>query len=193
MLAPHRRLAEQPLLLTMLALFHGAGNDFQGEDGRPLDEAELYEALLTSFARREVQKNTGDSLWDGQVDERVESELQRLSIVAFAMLNRRRQWVSNKELEEDLSAVYGKSEEHSNSFRKPLDQAEAALGRFFFVQRAQSIRGGERLSSYEFLHATFGEYLAVRLAVQQPVRLLGHRPALSLSGEPLDDAAGRRA
>ncbi|MDX2592707.1 hypothetical protein PV343_10605 [Streptomyces sp. WI03-4A] len=187
LIAPHRRLAEQPLLLTMLALFHGAGNDFQGEDGRPLDEAELYEALLTSFARREVQKDTVDALWNGQVDERVESELQRLSIVAFSMLNRRRQWVSSKELEDDLGAVYGKSEERANTFREPLDQAEVALGRFFFVQRAQSIRGGERLSSYEFLHATFGEYLAVRLAVQQLVRLLGHRPALSLSGEPLDD------
>jgi hypothetical protein len=187
LLAPHRRLAEQPLLLTMLALFHGAGNDFQGEDGRPLDEAELYEALLISFARREVRKSAGDAPWDSQIDERVESELQRLSIVAFSMLNRRRQWVSSKELEDDLGAIYGQSEERSDSFRKPLDQAEAALGRFFFVQRAQSIRDGERLSSYEFLHATFGEYLAVRLAVQQLVRLLGHRPALLRSAEPLDD------
>jgi hypothetical protein len=40
------------------------------------------------------------------------------------------------------------------------------VGRFFFIQRAQAMRDGSRVESYEFLHATFGEYLVARLVHQ---------------------------
>ncbi|WP_051852858.1 NACHT domain-containing protein [Streptomyces aureocirculatus] len=183
--APHRALAGQPLLLTMLALYQAAGNDLHGEDRHPLDEADLYEALLGSFARREVCKDTRVAAHE--VEQRVEEELERLSLVAFAMLNRRRQWVSTAELDEDLAALLGRTSARASGLRSPLGQAEVALGRFFFVQRAQSIRDGRTLSTYEFLHATFGEYLAVRLAVRLLSGLLTHRPALSMGGEPLND------
>ncbi|MER7345761.1 hypothetical protein ABT390_10170 [Streptomyces aurantiacus] len=183
--APHRVLAGQPLLLTMLALYQAAGNDLRGEDDRPLDEADLYEDLLGSFARREVCKDL--RVPDGEVEQRVEEELERLSLVAFAMLNRRRQWVSTAELDEDLAALLGRASTPVSGFRAPLGRAEVALGRFFFVQRAQSIRDGQKLSTYEFLHATFGEYLAVRLAVRLLSGLLAHRPVLSMGGEPLND------
>ncbi|MFD9883051.1 hypothetical protein ACFWZT_16535 [Streptomyces alboflavus] len=183
--APHRALAGQPLLLTMLALYQAAGNDLRGEDDRPLDEADLYEALLGSFARREVWKDSRIS--DHEVEQRVEEELERLSLVAFAILNRRRQWVSTAELDEDLAALIGLPSTRHSGLRAPLGQAEAAFGRFFFVQRAQSIRDGRTLSTYEFLHATFGEYLAVRLAVRLVSGLLDHRPVLSTGREPLND------
>ncbi|CAM5408823.1 hypothetical protein SALBM135S_01408 [Streptomyces alboniger] len=184
---PLRSLAEQPLLLTMLALYHAAGNDLYDADERPLGEADLYEALLSAFARREVGKDSRDTMSDAQVESRVEEELQRLSLTAFAMLNRRRQRVSAAELDADLVALLGRPSPRLSGFRAPLDQAEVALGRFFFVQRAQSIRDGQRLSTYEFLHATFGEYLAVRLTVQLLTRLLGHRPVLSMGSEPVND------
>ncbi|SOE07103.1 hypothetical protein SAMN06272765_7985 [Streptomyces sp. Ag109_G2-15] len=187
LLEPHRTLAGQPLLLTMLALYHAAGNDLQGADERPLGEADLYEALLGSFARREVAKDSRDTLRDTQIDDLLERELQRLSLVAFAMLNRRRQWASTAELEQDLAALLGRHAHGASGFREPLGQAEITLGRFFFVQRAQSIRGGQTLSTYEFLHATFGEYLAARLAVQLLTRLLDHRPVFSMGSEPLND------
>lgn len=183
--APHRALAGQPLLLTMLALYQAAGNDLHGEDERPLDEADLYEALLGSFARREVWKDTRVS--ETEVEQRVEEELERLSLVAFAILNRRRQWVSTAELDEDLAALIGRASTRHSGLRAPLGQAEAAFGRFFFVQRAQSIRDGQTLSTYEFLHATFGEYLAVRLAVRLVSGLRDHRPVLSTGREPLND------
>src|SRR5262249_58024271 len=96
----------------------------------------------------------------------VEAELQRLSLVAFAMINRQRQWVTEAELETDLVALIGRRADASSDFRAPLTQADLTLGRFFFVQRAQAVRDGSRLQTYEFLHATFGEYLAARLAVQ---------------------------
>jgi hypothetical protein len=37
------------------------------------------------------------------------------------------------------------------------------LGRFFFVQQARATRNEETLRTFEFLHATSGEYLVARL------------------------------
>lgn len=193
----HQVLASQPLLLLMLALYDAAGNALQhGATGNapqhgaggdePLGEAELYEELLTSFAVREVGKSaTG---WtDRELAQHTEQELQRLSLISFGMLNRRRQWITTAEVEQDLSALLGRPEPVRDGFRAPLDQGEIALGRFFFVQRAQAIRDEQRLATYEFLHATFGEYLAARLAVQLLEGLLDQRPALSVGRACVDD------
>ncbi|MEN8654534.1 hypothetical protein ABCR94_29030 [Streptomyces sp. 21So2-11] len=186
--ARHQALASQPLLLLMLALYDASGNALQrGADGdEPLGEAELYEELLASFAVREVGKSE-KALNDRQLAARVEQELQRLSLISFGMLNRRRQWITSAELELDLAALLGRSEPTTTDFRARLDPAEIALGRFFFIQRAQALRDDQRLTTYEFLHATFGEYLAARLAVQLLEGLLDQRPALSLSRVGVDD------
>lgn len=187
--ARHQALASQPLLLLMLALYDATGNALQcgAQDDEPLDEAELYEELLASFAVREVGKST-PALTGQQLAGRVEQELQRLSLISFGMLNRHRQWITATELEQDLTALLGRPREpHATGFHAPLDQAEIALGRFFFVQRAQALRDEQRLATYEFLHATFGEYLAARLAVQLLVGLLDQRPALSLGRAGTDD------
>jgi hypothetical protein len=61
------------------------------------------------------------------------------------------------------------------------------VGRFFFVQRAQAIRDGSRLETYEFLHATFGEFLAARLTVQLAADLLARRPVLTVGQAPAED------
>src|SRR5213078_1803042 len=90
-----------------------------------------------------------DGVPAGRLDALVEAELLRLSVVAFAMFNRGRQWIEERELDRDLAALLG--------------SAETVLGRFFFMQRAQATRDGAQLASYEFLHATFGEYLVARL------------------------------
>ncbi|MFI2078103.1 NACHT domain-containing protein [Streptomyces triculaminicus] len=187
--ARHEPLAAQPLLLTMLALYDATDNGLRRDGDAPLDEAELYEELLTSFARREVDKTAPDALPEDGLEERAEQDLQRLSLVAFALLNRRRQWVSAAELDEDLTALLGRrSTGDASGFRTPLGAAEAALGRFFFVQRAQSVRDGRMLSTYEFLHATFGEYLVVRLALHVLGRLLTDRPSLALGARHVDDS-----
>ncbi|MFI9310994.1 NACHT domain-containing protein [Streptomyces triculaminicus] len=185
--ARHESLAAQPLLLTMLALYDATGNGLRRDGDAELEEAELYEELLTSFARREVDKTTPGALPGTGLAERAEQELQRLSLVAFALLNRRRQWVSAGELDEDLTALLGRRSADTSGFRAPLGAAEAALGRFFFVQRAQSVRDGRMLSTYEFLHATFGEYLVARLALHVLTSLLTDRPALSLGARGVDD------
>ncbi|MFE9837654.1 NACHT domain-containing protein [Streptomyces sp. NPDC005551] len=183
----HQVLASQPLLLLMLALYDAADNALQRvRDDDPLEEAQLYEELLVSFAIREVGKAA--AAWqDGELGGRAEQELQRLSLISFGMLNRRRQWITATEAEQDLAALLGRPEPVRDGFRAPLDQGEIALGRFFFVQRAQAVRDDRRLATYEFLHATFGEYLAARLAVQLLEGLLSQRPALTLGRSSVDD------
>lgn len=181
----HGELASQPLLLLMLALYDAADNALQRGDA-PLDEAQLYEDLLTAFAAREVGKSAGAPR-PGETAALVEQELQRLSLVAFGMLNRRRQWVTADELERDLTALLSRTPVAATGFRAPLNRAEVALGRFFFVQRAQAVRDQQQLATYEFLHATFGEYLAVRLAVQLLHGLLAQRPVLLVGETRVDD------
>ncbi|MET9293283.1 hypothetical protein [Streptomyces sp. NPDC003077] len=188
--ARHRELSSQPLLLLMLALYDADENALQRGtrldpigDGQEthLDETDLYESLLASFATREVAK-TEPALMGHQLTDRVEQELQRLSLISFGMLNRRRQWITTDELGQDLTALLGRQDTRRADFQAPLGRAEIALGRFFFIQRAQAVQEERKFATYEFLHATFGEYLTARLAVLLLSGLLSRRPALSLAG-----------
>jgi hypothetical protein len=181
-------LACQPLLLMMLALYDADANALQrgaagSGDGQPLDEAALYEQLLTAFAAREVGKSDA-ALPERDTARQVERELRRLSLVAFGIVNRHRQWITEAELESDLAALFGTPPANASDFKRPLSQADVALGRFFFIQRAQAVRDGARLQTYEFLHATFGEFLAARLAVQPAAGLLAHQDRETLSVGP---------
>jgi hypothetical protein len=184
--ARHLPLATQPLLLLLLALYDADGNDLQRRStDHPLGETELYERLLSLFVRREVAKDA--TLSEAVVAGRVEQEIQRLSLVAFGMLNRRQQWLTINELDADLAALQERPSAELTTLRTPLTEADLTLGRFFFVQRAQAVRDSVPSRTYEFLHATFGEYLAARLAVQVATSLLVRRPALSIVATPLDD------
>ena len=91
-----------------------------------------------------------------------------------------------------LAALLGRPAAQHAGFRTPLTQAEIAIGRFFFVQRAQAVLEGSRMQTFEFLHATFGEYLAARLTVQLATDLLtsrayanGKYPILTAEGWPI--------
>jgi hypothetical protein len=160
-------LAEQPLLLLMLALYDADSNALQ-RVGSNLSHAELYERLLSQFAEREVRKERLDL--DGEaLKGEVDLQLLRLSIAAFAMFNRGRQWSTQSELDADLAALLPQNESRSapGSFRAPLTTAQLVMGQFFFVHQAQAIQEGTRLSAFEFLHATFGEYLVARIVANE--------------------------
>ncbi|HZN19658.1 MAG TPA: hypothetical protein VFB84_15975 [Micromonosporaceae bacterium] len=163
----HAELAAQPLLLLMLAVYDANSNALQREDVA-LGHADLYERLLTSFAEREVGKTAG-ALPVSAFANAVEQELMRLSIVAFAMFNRNRQWATEAELDADLTALLGdiRQQRRRSDLRAQLTEAEVVIGRFFFVHEAQATRDGSQLRTYEFLHATFGEYLVGRLVVRE--------------------------
>ncbi len=162
----HRELAEQPLLLLMLALYDADTNALQ-QSSAELGSTELYGQLLREFARREIRKLAGP-LPDPDIEQEVEAELLRLSVVAFAMFNRRSQWVAEHDLDADLSVLLGAAGNAppQAGLRPQLTAAQLAVGRFFFVHEAQATQDDRRLQTYEFLHATFGEFLVARLVLQ---------------------------
>jgi hypothetical protein len=184
MVLQYPELASQPLLLIMLALYYAdegrarraTTEDAEGKQDNDsavvLDEAALYERLLVAFAKREVDKSEA-GLPHHEVDIRVNNELFRLSIVAVAMFARGRYWVSEEELDNDLRVLLGPAtgQAQPRGFRSPLTAAQIAFGRFFFIHNAQVEVDKTELSSYEFLHATFGEYLIARLVTKELLEL----------------------
>lgn len=158
-------LARQPLLLLMLALYDAQDNALRS--AAELSRAVLYERLLTSFAAREVRKDRPGTLPADHHTDAVERELLQLSVVAFAMTNRLRPWVTTDELDQDLVALGMASAARSDlGFAAAQTPAERAVGRFFFIQRAEAVQRVRRLRTYEFLHTTFGEFLVARLIVR---------------------------
>lgn len=158
----HRELASQPLLLLMLAIYDAQDNALTADATADLDQADLYERLLSRFAWREVTK-AATGYPDSHLAVLVEEELLRLSLVAFAGFNRGRQWVTEADLDADLPVLLRTgSAGPTTSVRRALTIGETVLGRFFFIHEARARRDGQALQTYEFLHATFGEYLAAR-------------------------------
>ncbi|MBP2477234.1 hypothetical protein JOF53_006106 [Crossiella equi] len=182
----HPDLASQPLLLLMLTLYVADGGTLDEAD---LAEGELYERLLHRFAEREVRK-THAGLPDKDLAAAVEHELRRLSVVAFGMFNRGQQWITEPDLDADLTALLGVRATPRTGSRSPLGQAESTLGRFFFIHRAEAHRDDDRLRTYEFLHATFGEYLVARFTWQALTALNALAAATAanpFATTPLDD------
>ena len=161
-----RQLACQPLLLLMLALYDADGNALQGS-AATMGQGELYERLLTRFAEREIRKAIVSS--EAETEHAIDRELLRLSVAAFAMFNRRRQWVTQAELDGDLATLITEpiAPQAPGGMRAELTAAELMIGRFFFIHRAQATRDTALLQTYEFLHATFGEYLIGRLITRE--------------------------
>ncbi|MFD7656772.1 NACHT domain-containing protein [Actinosynnema sp. NPDC059797] len=184
----HAELAGQPLLLFMLALYNADGCALRGTAS--LDRAQLYEQLLTRFARREVVKHLRDAP-DRELDRAVEQELIRLSVIAFAMFNRGAQWVEEADLDEDLNALFPAGPRSGPDRRIRLSAAQLAVGRFFFVHEARSAHDGRPCHTYEFLHATFGEYLVARLVHRVSLEVVaGERAASSFHYKPRADDTG---
>ena len=156
-------LAEQPLLLLMLALYDSQDNQLR--KSRTLDRTKLYDSLLRRFVTRERGK--GKVLDDATASERrkiLDAEMQRLGVAALGMYNRRKIHILTPELNEDLK-FFNSERPVTESSAKALSQAELLLGSFFFVHKskAQHTAGAaeyhEETSAFEFLHNTFGEFL----------------------------------
>ncbi|MGV4987967.1 helix-turn-helix domain-containing protein [Streptomyces sp. NRAIS4] len=173
---PHRDLAAQPLLLLMLALYDASGNALHLMRDHDISRTELYDRLLREFVRRQVTKD--GSLPPAEADAAVDRELRRLSVIALSMFHRGSQSISGEEADRDLRGLGAVG-----------DGSGLLFGRFFFVHEAQAVVAEERLRSYEFMHATFGEHLAARL-IEGALRRLddGELYAL-LSFAPLTDRA----
>jgi len=161
----HRELTEQPLLLLLVAIFDAADNSLQHLDSR-LGRAELYERLITEFAVREVAKTARNrALPTTRQRLLAQREVHRLAIVALAMFARGQQAASEAELNQDLPVLFAEDDEAGSDSDLALTPAQRATGRFFFIHKSEARLRDERVRSYEFLHATFGEFLVARLAV----------------------------
>jgi hypothetical protein len=163
----HGELAAQPLLLLLLALYDAGANALQsaGDDLRRVD---LYERLFTDFVEREVDKHSRDLTGDQRTDE-IEAEWRRLGAVAVATLNRGSDVILEEELNDDIPHLLSQVDlrrAHDGSAHRSLSAGQLMVGRFFFIHESRATRdtaGPER--SFEFLHATFGEFLAARRIV----------------------------
>ncbi|WP_146247353.1 NACHT domain-containing protein [Micromonospora arborensis] len=155
-LARHADLARQPLLLTMLALYV-ADPDALDLSDKCLSQAQLYQRLLDVFVRREVRKLSSGKF--SSHNEDLASRRRNLAITAFAMFNRGQLHVTGQQLEADFVALLDSDAE---AFRPTAyHRAESLVGQFFFVHTstADEHERTRRRRTYEFLHATFGEYL----------------------------------
>ncbi|KUN60616.1 NACHT domain-containing protein [Streptomyces griseorubiginosus] len=152
-LEPYRELAFQPLLLLLLALYDAEENDLARVRTSEISGADLYEQLLLGFVKRQVRKHHPRPRFPEQVEREAEEEMARLGVVALAMFNRGRQSVGGTDVARDARALLGTDWGWSD---------DRAFGRFFFIHEAQAVRRGRASKAYEFLHATFSEYLVAR-------------------------------
>ncbi|PKQ33044.1 MAG: ATP-binding protein [Actinobacteria bacterium HGW-Actinobacteria-2] len=167
-------LARQPLLLLMLAVY--SGNPVAPTLDAGLSSASLYSLLIEEFARREATK-TVTSRSAAALAEVAAENIERLQVAAISMFNRGRQSVREDELSADLSALLGDGSDGDLSA-----PGKRVLGQFFFMHTAEAtvLGAGEGQStgvpdmplrtsrrSYEFLHATFGEYLIARMIIDE--------------------------
>ncbi|GAA2503423.1 NACHT domain-containing protein [Winogradskya humida] len=159
----HPELAREPLLLLLLALYDASTNALQNS-GTGLGRVDLYERLFSDFVRREVDKgHPGD-----RRDDEIDAEWRRLGVVALSILNRGGDVILDTELDRDLPHLLGPASTAPDP--DALSPSQVLVGRFFFIHEACATRdtGGPR-RSFEFLHATFGDFLAARLIVGELV------------------------
>lgn len=185
----HRELARQPLLLLMLAIYDATDNALQR--GAELDSAGLYENLLMDFVLREVRKSeAGRAMSDVGQRKAAMRELRRLAIVALAMFVRGRQSIGDTLLDRDLEILFAEDALTEDSDAQ-LTPSQRATGKFFFVYKSEARPGDQKARSYEFLHATFGEFLTAWLAALALGDLVSFRdsenPDSTANAEKLND------
>ena len=97
-------LAEQPLLLLMLALYDSEGNKLR--DTKIRDRTVLYESLLRRFVLRERAKSKSfTELLERDKVKEVDADMRRLGVASIGMYNRRNLYILSSELNADLRVL----------------------------------------------------------------------------------------
>ncbi len=143
-----RRLAENPLLLTMLLVVkHGAG-------GLPPDRVSLYGRAV------DVLLDT----WNikGHESLNAKEAVPQLAYVAFQLMCEGKQTATEKEL---LKLLQEAREKHPNIKRYAKDSPYDFLKRVelrssLLLEAGHQMEGGRTVPFYQFRHLTFQEYLA---------------------------------
>lgn len=184
----HLELARQPLLLLMLAIY--AADPGQARlDDPSLSNAELYRRLINLFVVRQVSQKSPEPLAPEIVEKLTVKNSWRLGIAAFAMFNRGHQYVTASKLKQDL-AIFApdRTTRQHNTFDTPIDDADRTVENFFFIH-SPTINDGSTPDqrTYEFLHATFGEYLIAEVTMKLLVQMAATRAVLAAN--PFDEVA----
>ena len=165
-------LAEQPLLLLMLALYDSEANELARTSD--IKRTELYDNLLRRFVRRERRRYV-PGFDDKSVNEQekiIDQEMRRLGVVAIGMYNREEVVILSRQLEEDLDAFSAHRDDGSQKNNK-LKESESVLGGFFFIHKSTAkdfdAHSDNSESAYEFLHNTFGEFLAADFILRKTI------------------------
>jgi hypothetical protein len=146
----HRNLAEQPLLLLLLAIF-----DLQTEGISSLSGAatasRVYERVLHHYATREVRRIETSREPEAS---RVESMLRSWGAIACVMVNRGRAQISQDVLIEDM-IMLGAADS--------ADHAVRLIGSFYFGFSSSATVGSGSIKTFvEFLHDSMADFLWAR-------------------------------
>jgi hypothetical protein len=175
-----RTMARQPLLLLLLAIYDADDSGLARDAG--LNRTALYHSIVRSFVRREEERDpTFNSLSSDEQTERVDTEMRRLAVAGLAMFNQRTREITHGQVDRALEAF--QLTYRTPAEGQPLGQAERLFGRFFFVLKAES-KTSVGKATYEFLHATFGEFLAAYLIAWQVIDTCESIVAQKPAGRP---------
>ena len=192
------QLAEHPLLLLMLAIYNSVDNKLSSQPN--IDQTLLYNALLTRFIERERSKGEAGivfmSMSPAERKEEISQEMEHLGVAAIGMFNRQAVHISRDELNADLRYFQTEQISAPDGIRR-LSQADLLLGSFFFVHESKSKfiddspGSGMGPATFEFLHNTFGEFLAADFILRRAVEEAKTICALSHDAT-LEDALKQR-
>lgn len=166
------KLAEQPLLLMMLAIYDSVNNPLH--QAGDVDQSFLYNELLRRFIERELKKYK--QYWKKtELKEAINREIERLGVAAIGMFNRRNLFINKEDLEADLK-LFNLEETYLEKIGfKPssvegqydLQHAERMFGSFFFQENINEVQEKENGGNYEFIHNTFGEFLTADFTLRK--------------------------
>jgi hypothetical protein len=190
-------LARQPLLLLMLAIYDSLGNELGSQPD--IDQTLLYDSLLRRFIERELSKGQAGhefaALPAADQADAVQREMERLGVAAIGMFNRQDVKIQREELNDDLG--YFGFDRAVTTEGRALAEADLLLGSFFFIHESRSklqdepAGPGDGQAAFEFLHNTFGEFLAADFILRRVTEEAG--TICRLSGDAmLDGTRGRQ-
>lgn len=165
-------LAEQPLLLLMLALYDSEANELAKTND--IKRTELYDNLLRRFVRRERRRYVPEfeNKSPEEQEKIVDQEMGRLGVVAIGMYNREEVVILSRQLEEDLDTFNARRDDGSPKLNT-LKESESVLGGFFFIHKSMAkdvdAHSDNSESAYEFLHNTFGEFLTADFILRNTI------------------------
>ena len=172
-------LARQPLLLLMLAIYDSLGNELSGQTD--IDQTLLYDRLLRRFIERELSKGKAGREFAASSDAdhkaATDREMDRLGVAAIGMFSRQDVKIRGEDLNMDIR-YFGRQKGTAADGRL-LAEADMLLGSFFFIHESRSRLKQESADlatgaaagpvAFEFLHNTFGEFLAADFILRRAV------------------------